>query len=350
MPASGKVILTAEDAVAHAAAHPGEPILLVTKETTPEDVAGMHVAVGILTATGGKASHAAVVARGWGKPCVVGCDAIKIDVKAGQFTIAGKVVKAHDYVTINGTTGDVMIGQVPTIAPEISGDFAEFMGWADAARRTLKIRTNADAPKDAQKAREFGAEGIGLCRTEHMFFGDDRILPMRKMILADDAEGRKAALAELEPFQRNDFVGIFEAMEGLPVTIRLLDPPLHEFLPHDEKEQAKVAKDLGVPVEKVKHRVEELHEFNPMLGFRGCRLPIVYPEIGEMQVRAIHRRPPARSRSEARRAERVARDHDPAGRHRRGIGPPQRSGRSAVAEEVHAKAEGVQVRVPTSAP
>ncbi len=290
--ASGKVLLTADQAVAHAEAHPNDPILLVTKETTPEDVAGMHVAKGILTATGGKASHAAVVARGWGKPCVVGCDAIKIDVKAGQVTIAGQVVKAHDYVTINGTTGDVMIGQVPTVEPQISGDFAEFMAWADAAR-TLKVRTNADAPKDARKAREFGAEGIGLCRTEHMFFDDPkrpeqkRILPMRKMILADDEAGRRAALAELEPFQKADFIGIFEAMDGLPVTIRLLDPPLHEFLPHDGQGQADVANELGVDVKKVTQRVEELHEANPMLGFRGCRLPIVYPEIGDMQVRAI---------------------------------------------------------------
>jgi pyruvate, orthophosphate dikinase len=307
--ASGKVLLTAEDAVAHAAAHPGDPILLVTKETTPEDVAGMHVAKGILTATGGKASHAAVVARGWGKPCVVGCDAIRIDLKAKQLTVAGQVVKALDFVTINGTTGDVIIGQVPTVEPKISGHFAEFMSWADKVR-TLKVRTNADAPKDARKAREFGAEGIGLCRTEHMFFGEDRILAMRKMILADGGDtpadeehlpadkkaekkknrataARKAALAELEPFQKADFVGIFEAMDGLPVTIRLLDPPLHEFLPHQEREQAELAKVLGVDIEKIQHKVEELHEFNPMLGFRGCRLPIVFPEIGDMQVRAI---------------------------------------------------------------
>jgi pyruvate, orthophosphate dikinase len=189
-------------------------------------------------------------------------------------------------LTINGTTGDVMIGKVETVPPGISGDFAEFMSWADATR-TLKVRTNADTPADSAKAREFGAEGIGLCRTEHMFFGDQRIVAMRKMILADDEAGRKAALAELEPFQRDDFTGIFEAMAGLPVTIRLLDPPLHEFLPHDDKGQAEVAKQLGTTVEKVKHRVEQLHEFNPMLGFRGCRLPIVFPEIGDMQVRAI---------------------------------------------------------------
>ena len=284
--ACGKIILSAEEAVAHALAHPGDPILLVRKETSPEDVAGMHLAKGILTSTGGKASHAAVVARGWGKPCIVGCEALRIDEKAGTITLGGQTIKKGEYLTINGTTGDVMVGQVPTVEPKISGDFAEFMSWADAAR-TLKVRTNADAPKDAQKAREFGAEGIGLCRTEHMFFGEDRILPMRKMILADDLAGRKAALAELEPFQRADFIGIFEAMDGLPVTIRLLDPPLHEFLPHEEKEQKKLAQVLGVSIEKIQHRVEELHEFNPMLGFRGCRLPIVFPEIGDMQVRAI---------------------------------------------------------------
>ncbi len=246
----------------------------------------MHLAKGILTSTGGKASHAAVVARGWGKPCIVGCEAMRINEKAGTITISGQTINKGEYLTINGTTGDVMVGKVPTVEPKISGDFAEFMSWADKAR-TLKVRTNADAPEDAQKARDFGAEGIGLCRTEHMFFGDDRILPMRKMILADDEAGRKAALAELEPFQKADFIGIFEAMDGLPVTIRLLDPPLHEFLPHEDKEQTKLAEVLGVSIDKIKHRVEELHEFNPMLGFRGCRLPIVFPEIGDMQVRAI---------------------------------------------------------------
>ncbi len=284
--ASGKVVLSAEAAVAHAEAHPGQPIMLVRKETSPEDVAGMHLAKGILTATGGKASHAAVVARGWGKPCVVGCAAIQIDEKAGQITIAGHTVKVGDYLTINGTTGDVMIGQVPTVEATMSGDFATLMGWADKVR-TLKVRTNADAPKDAQKAREFGAEGIGLCRTEHMFFEGQRIIDMRKMILADDEAGRKTALAALEPYQKADFVGIFQAMAGLPVTIRLLDPPLHEFLPHDEKGQTEVAEQLGIPVKKVKERVDSLHEANPMLGLRGCRLAIKFPEIGDMQVRAI---------------------------------------------------------------
>ncbi len=284
--ASGHIILTAEGAVEYAEKHPTEPILLVRKETSPEDVAGMHLARGILTSTGGKASHAAVVARGWGKPCVVGCEAVKVDYKAGTVTVAGKTLKQGDYMTINGSTGDVMIGQVETIAPSVSGDFATLMEWADKFR-TMKVRTNADTPADSVKAREFGAQGIGLCRTEHMFFGDERIVAMRKMILADDQQGREKALAELEPFQKNDFVGIFEAMDGLPVTIRLLDPPLHEFLPHDSKGQEQVAKELGIPVQKVKDRVEQLHEFNPMLGFRGCRLPIVYPEIGDMQVRAI---------------------------------------------------------------
>jgi pyruvate, orthophosphate dikinase len=284
--ASGQIVLSADEAVRIAAAHPERALMLVRKETSPEDVAGMHLAKGILTSTGGKASHAAVVARGWGKPCVVGCEAIRVDEKAGTVSIAGQTVREGDFITINGATGDVMLGQVPTVSAAISGTLATLMTWADEYR-ILKIRTNADTPKDSAKAREFGAEGIGLCRTEHMFFGDDRIIAMRKMILADDEAGRRSALAELEPFQRDDFQGIFEAMDGLPVTIRLLDPPLHEFLPHDEKGQAEVANDLGVSAKKIKERVEELHEFNPMMGFRGCRLPIVYPEIGEMQVRAI---------------------------------------------------------------
>ncbi len=286
--ASGKVVLSAEAAVEHHTAHPHDPILLVRKETSPEDVAGMHLAKGILTATGGKASHAAVVARGWGKPCVVGCAAIHIDESRGTIAINGETVKAGDFLTIDGATGDVMIGQAPTVAPTISGDFATLMEWADKVR-TLKVRTNADTPEDAARARSYGAEGIGLCRTEHMFFGDQRIVSMRKMILADDEAGRKAALAELEPYQKQDFVGIFEAMDGLPVTIRLLDPPLHEFLPKDDNPtgQAEVARQLGISVEKVQRRVEELHEQNPMLGLRGCRLPIKFPEIGDMQVRAI---------------------------------------------------------------
>ena len=286
--ASGMVVLTAEAAVAHHAAHPGDPILLVRKETTPEDVAGMHVAKGILTATGGKASHAAVVARGWGKPCVVGCSALRIDEAAGSITISGQTVKAGEFVTIDGASGNVILGKVPTVDAVMSGDFAILMGWADK-HRTLKIRTNADTPADAKKAREFGAEGIGLCRTEHMFFEGQRIVDMRKMILADDEAGRQKALAALEPYQKEDFVGLFEAMAGLPVTIRLLDPPLHEFLPQRDNPsgQKDVADQLGISVEKVQHRVEELHESNPMLGLRGCRLAIKFPEVGDMQVRAI---------------------------------------------------------------
>ena len=284
--ASGIVLLSAEAVVEHAEKHPNDPILLVRKETSPEDVAGMHLAKGILTSTGGKASHAAVVARGWGKPCVVGCEAMKIDEKNQSITIAGKTVKAGEFLTINGTTGDVMIGKVPTVAPTMTGDFATLMSWADKGRK-LKIRANADTPADAAKAREFGAEGIGLCRTEHMFFGDDRIVAVREMILASDEAGRKKALAKIEPFQKSDFVGLFEAMAGLPVTIRLLDPPLHEFLPHDDKGQQDVAKQIGVSVDAIKQRIDELHEFNPMMGFRGCRLPLVFPEIGDMQIRAI---------------------------------------------------------------
>jgi pyruvate,orthophosphate dikinase len=286
--ASGMVVLSAEAAVRHAEKHPNDPILLVRKETSPEDVAGMHLAKGILTSTGGKASHAAVVARGWGKPCVVGCEAVKIDEAAQTVTIAGHVVKAGAFVTINGTTGDVMIGKVPTVPPSMTGDFATLMSWADKVRK-LKIRTNADAPVDAAKAREFGAEGIGLCRTEHMFFGKDRIAAVREMILASDVAGREKALAKIEPFQKADFVGLFEAMDGLPVTIRLLDPPLHEFLPQKDNVAGaeEVAKQTGTTVEKIFERVDELHEMNPMMGFRGCRLPLVFPEIGDMQVRAI---------------------------------------------------------------
>ena len=290
--ASGKVVLSAEAAVEHAEKFPKEPILLVRKETSPEDVAGMHLSVGILTSTGGKASHAAVVARGWGKPCVVGCEAMKIDEASQTVTIAGHKIKAGDFLTINGTTGDVMIGKVETIAPAMTGDFATLMSWADKYR-TLKIRTNADSPADATKAREFGAEGIGLCRTEHMFFtGADeaekkaRISSIREVILADDVAGREVGLNKVLVFQKKDFVGLFAAMDGLPVTIRLLDPPLHEFLPKEDKLQ-EMADEMRVPVGKIRERVEALHEMNPMMGFRGCRLPIVYPEIGDMQIRAI---------------------------------------------------------------
>jgi len=284
--AVGKLVLSAEAAVQEAAKDPNARLMLVRKETSPEDVAGMHLAKGILTATGGKSSHAAVVARGWGKPCVVGCDALSIDEKAGRVTINGQTVKVGDYLTIDGTTGEVWAAEMPTIDPTIPEQYFTLMEWADKVR-TLKVRTNADTPEDAVKARSFGAEGIGLCRTEHMFFEGQRIVDMRKMILADDEAGRKKALSALVPYQKQDFIGIFEAMDGLPVTIRLLDPPLHEFLPHDEAGQGEVARQLGIPIEKVKRRVEQLHEANPMLGLRGCRLPIKFPEIGDMQVRAI---------------------------------------------------------------
>ncbi len=290
--ASGKVILSAEAAVEHAAKFPNDPIMLVRKETSPEDVAGMHLAKGILTSTGGKASHAAVVARGWGKPCVVGCEAVKIDEAAQTVTIAGTVVKAHEFITINGTSGEVMIGKVETIAPTMTEDFKTLMTWADTHRK-LKIRTNADTPADAVRAREYGAEGIGLCRTEHMFFTGDteaekkaRISSIREVILASDVAGREVGLNKVLVFQKKDFVGLFAAMDGFPVTIRLLDPPLHEFLPQADKQQ-EMADEMGVTVETIRARIDALHEYNPMMGFRGCRLPIVFPEIGDMQVRAI---------------------------------------------------------------
>jgi pyruvate,orthophosphate dikinase len=246
----------------------------------------MHAAVGILTARGGMTSHAAVVARGMGRPCVCGAGSLRIDAKAGTLTVGGKTLSKRDVITIDGTKGEVLEGPVQMRQPELSGDFATIMAWADKARR-LGVRANADTPREAAQARQFGAEGIGLCRTEHMFFEESRILAMREMICADDEAGRRQALARMLPMQRSDFEALFEIMAGLPVTIRLLDPPLHEFLPHEEKEAAAVAKALGVPLAKLKGRVHELAEFNPMLGFRGCRLAIRYPEIAEMQARAI---------------------------------------------------------------
>jgi pyruvate,orthophosphate dikinase len=246
----------------------------------------MHAAAGILTARGGMTSHAAVVARGMGRPCVSGAGALRIDYKAGTMTVAGQVFRKGEVLTIDGSTGEILKGRVKMRQPELSGDFARIMAWADAERR-LGVRANADTPRDAAQAREFGAEGIGLCRTEHMFFEADRILAVREMICADDADGRRKALARILPMQRMDFEALFDIMAGLPVTIRLLDPPLHEFLPHEDKEIAAVATALGVPEAKLKARVSELHEFNPMLGFRGCRLAIRYPEIPEMQARAI---------------------------------------------------------------
>jgi pyruvate,orthophosphate dikinase len=246
----------------------------------------MHAAAGILTTRGGMTSHAAVVARGMGRPCVSGAGALRIDYKAETMTVAGKVFKKGDILTIDGSTGEVLEGRVRMRQPELSGDFGTLMAWADAARR-LKVRANADTPRDAKQARIFGAEGIGLCRTEHMFFEEDRILAMREMICAEDEKGRRAALAKILPMQRADFKALFEIMGDLPVTIRLLDPPLHEFLPHADEEAGPVAAALGVPLKRLQERVAELHEFNPMLGFRGCRLAIRYPEITEMQARAI---------------------------------------------------------------
>jgi len=282
--AVGKLAFTAEDAKERATK--GEQVILIRKETSPEDVDGMHAAAGILTSTGGMTSHAAVVARGWGRCCVAGAGAVKIDAKAKKAEINGKIYGEQDTLSINGTTGEVAAGQVKTQPAVLSGDFAELMTWADKYR-TLAVRTNADSPEDSQRAREFGAQGIGLCRTEHMFFGGARTLAIRQMIVAKTEEARRKALAKLLPFQRDDFIGIFTAMNGLPVTVRLLDPPLHEFVPHDEKGQKELADELGVATEEIKARVDALHEFNPMLGHRGCRLSITYPEILEMQVRAI---------------------------------------------------------------
>ena len=282
--AVGKLAFSAEEAVQRTEA--GESVLLVRNETSPEDIDGMHSAAGILTSTGGMTSHAAVVARGWGRCCVAGAGAVQINEKARKITVAGETFSHKDTLSIDGSTGDVMVGRIATTEPALSGDFARIMKWSDETRRLL-VRTNADTPEDARRARQFGAEGIGLCRTEHMFFQDDRITAMRQMILADSESDRRKSLRKLLPFQRRDFVGIFTAMKGLPVTVRLLDPPLHEFLPHDPKAQAEMAKLLGVPTAEVKSRVNQLHEQNPMLGHRGCRLSVTYPEILEMQVQAI---------------------------------------------------------------
>jgi len=266
--ASGKVVFTADDAEKQARA--GEKVILVRRETSPEDIHGMHAAEGILTSTGGMTSHAAVVARGMGKPCVAGAGDVRIDAKAGTLSVRGTVVKTGETITLDGASGEIMLGVVPTVQPELSGDFAQLMEWADEFRK-LGIRTNAETPTDAAQARKFGAEGIGLCRTEHMFFEGDRIVAVREMILADDEKSRRAALAKIQPMQRQDFVELFEIMAGLPVTIRLLDPPLHEFLPKTADEMAVVARDLGVDAKEVEERANKLHEFNPMLGHRGVR-------------------------------------------------------------------------------
>jgi pyruvate,orthophosphate dikinase len=282
--ASGQIVFDADTAERHN--DMGEAVILVRVETSPEDIHGMHAAKGILTARGGMTSHAAVVARGMGRPCVSGAGSLAIDNAAKVLRVAGRELKEGDIITIDGTTGEVMVGAVPTLQPELVGDFGTLMEWADAGRR-MKVRANAETPHDAQTARDFGAEGIGLCRTEHMFFDAARITAVRQMILADDEKGRRAALERLLPEQRKDFTAIFEVMAGLPVTIRLLDPPLHEFLPHREEEFAEVAEAAGVGIEALKQRAAELHEFNPMLGHRGCRLGVTYPEIYEMQARAI---------------------------------------------------------------
>jgi pyruvate, orthophosphate dikinase len=282
--AAGEIVFSSNEA--ETLKSQGRKVILVRVETSPEDIHGMHAAEGILTTRGGMTSHAAVVARGMGKPCVSGAGAIRVDYAANTMSAGGVILKKGDTITIDGSTGQVLAGKVPMLEPELSGEFATLMGWADVKRR-LKVRANADTPNDARLAMKFGTEGIGLCRTEHMFFDEDRIQAVREMILADDDKVRRAALAKLLPMQRADFVALFEIMGDLPVTIRLLDPPLHEFLPHGETEIAEVAEAMGADPKKLKARADELHEFNPMLGFRGCRIAIAYPEIAEMQARAI---------------------------------------------------------------
>jgi pyruvate,orthophosphate dikinase len=282
---SGEVVFSADEA--EEAAKIGLKVILVRVETSPEDIHGMHAAQGILTARGGMTSHAAVVARGMGKCCVAGCGDIKVDYKTQQFVARdGMVVKKGDIITLDGSTGEVMQGAVPTVQPALTGDFGTLMEWVDKFRR-LRVRTNADTPHDSAVARKFGAEGIGLCRTEHMFFEGERIMAVREMILAADLEGRKRALSKILPMQKGDFLGIFREMKGLPVTIRLLDPPLHEFLPHTDKDIDELAAVMKVSAATLKHKAEFLHEFNPMLGHRGCRLGITFPEIYDMQVQAI---------------------------------------------------------------
>jgi len=282
--AVGRVVFTADDAEAWR--EDGEDVILVRIETSPEDVGGMDAAEGILTSRGGMTSHAAVVARGWGKPCVAGCNDIIVNYQRKTFTNGEVTVKEGDWISINGSTGEVVLGQQPLVDPELSGEFATFMTWVDAFR-TMGVRTNADTPEDAQKALDFGAEGIGLCRTEHMFFGEHRIQAMREMIVAGSETERRAALDKLLPHQRSDFEGIFRVMDGWPVTIRLLDPPLHEFLPHDEDGLRRLADHVDMPLDDVTQKVERLKEVNPMLGHRGCRLGVTFPEITEIQTRAI---------------------------------------------------------------
>ncbi|GHU83487.1 hypothetical protein AGMMS50284_7140 [Clostridia bacterium] len=282
--ASGKVVFTAEDAKEWA--DKGEKVVLVRLETSPEDIEGMNAAEGILTVRGGMTSHAAVVARGMGTCCVSGCGDIQISEETKSFTLGGKTIKEGDYISLDGTTGLIYGSAIPTVEAEISGDFDRFMKWADDAR-TLKVRTNADTPKDTIQAVKFGAEGIGLCRTEHMFFEGDRIKAIREMILSDTAEGRKAALAKILPYQQGDFEAMYRALEGRPMTVRFLDPPLHEFVPTKEEDIAELAKETNVSVEHINNVISGLHEFNPMMGHRGCRLAVTYPEIAEMQTTAV---------------------------------------------------------------
>ncbi|MGA7771708.1 MAG: pyruvate, phosphate dikinase, partial [Pseudolabrys sp.] len=282
--ASGEIVFSPDEAAQLKS--DGKKVVLVRVETSPEDIHGMHAAEGILTTRGGMTSHAAVVARGMGKPCVSGAGSLRVDYAAGTMTAGGQSFKKGDHITVDGSTGQVLAGKVEMVEPQLSGEFATLIGWADKVRR-LGVRANADTPTDAKTAVRFGAEGIGLCRTEHMFFESDRIQAVREMILADDERLRRAAIAKLLPMQRADFVELFEIMAGRPVTIRLLDPPLHEFLPHGEEEIAEVAAVMGEDPKKLAARANELSEFNPMLGFRGCRIAIVYPEIAEMQARAI---------------------------------------------------------------
>jgi len=282
--ACGKIAFTANEAKDRVAL--GEDVVLVRLETSPEDIEGMIAAQGILTVRGGMTSHAAVVARGMGTCCVAGCGAIKVDEEKRTVEINGKVYTSDDYISIDGTSGNVYGEKIKTVTPEISGHFATFMGWADEIRK-LKVRANADSPRDAKQAVEFGAEGIGLCRTEHMFFAEDRIMAVRQMITSKDVEQRRVALDKILPMQKSDFIGIYEAMEGRAVTIRLLDPPLHEFLPTADADVKELAREMGITYEELKATVQELHEFNPMMGHRGCRLAVSYPEIAEMQARAI---------------------------------------------------------------
>src|SRR5689334_9144600 len=282
--AAGEIVFSSDEAAKLQA--DGRKVILVRTETSPEDIHGMHAAQGILTTRGGMTSHAAVVARGMGKPCVSGCGTIRVDYGRGTMSIGSRTFKAGDVITIDGSLGQVLAGRMPMIEPELSGEFGTLMNWADQVRK-IGVRVNGDTPDDARTAIKFGAEGIGLCRTEHMFFEETRIRAVREMILSDDEKSRRAALAKLLPMQRADFVELFEIMQGLPVTIRLLDPPLHEFLPHSDEEIAEVAAAMKADPKKLADRARELHEFNPMLGFRGCRLALAYPEIAEMQARAI---------------------------------------------------------------